>query len=50
VKCTQELLKHFDDKTFDISKELDYEIVFYVFPIENVQSLRKKVSSFRRNS
>jgi len=48
TECTQDIMNHFSRKKFDICREFDYEILFYVFPIENVQYLRKKISSYRR--
>lgn len=49
-KCAQDIVDYFDDQIFDVAEDLDYKIIFYVFPIENVQSLREKIASFKNKA
>ena len=46
--CTEEIVDYFDSLSFDINEKLNYEILYYVFPIQNVQILREKVGSIKK--
>lgn len=47
--CTQEIVKYFDSKDFQIPEEIDYKIIYYIFPIQDVKELRKKIVDIKTN-
>jgi len=47
VKATNAMVDFFDNKVFTISIGLAYEVIYYVFPVRNVQELREKVLAFK---
>ena len=49
VECTNEVVEYFDDKVFKITAGLNYEIIYYVFPVNNVKELREKISVFKKD-
>ncbi|MBH1940092.1 DUF1837 domain-containing protein [Mobilitalea sibirica] len=47
-ECIDSIKKYFDTKVFNIEIDIDYEIIFYVFPIKSVPELREKIMYFKR--
>jgi hypothetical protein len=45
---TNGMIDYFDQAVFNISVPLNVELIYYIFPIENVQSLREAISLFKR--
>jgi hypothetical protein len=49
-KWIDSMIKKFDNLSFSIDKGLDFEIIFYIFPIKDIKSLRSKIVQFKRTS
>ncbi|PPK76813.1 uncharacterized protein DUF1837 [Lacrimispora xylanisolvens] len=50
ISEVEEIRKKFDDELFSIEVELPYEVVFYIFPIKDVNYLRKKIIELKREA
>lgn len=46
----QEIKKEFDSKTFLVEMGLDYEIIFYIMPVENVDFIRNKIIELKEDA
>ena len=46
----QEIKKEFDSKTFLVEIGLDYEIIFYIMPVENVDFIRNKIIELKEDA
>jgi hypothetical protein len=45
---TREMINYFDENNYKIIEKVDYEIIYYIFPIDNIQQLRETISSFKK--
>lgn len=50
ISEVEEIRKKFDDELFSIEVELPYELVFYIFPIKDVNYLRNKIIELKREA
>lgn len=46
--CVQEMVDEFDKTDFNIINELEYELMFFVFPLSDVKILRQKIVEFKK--
>ncbi|MCL4418015.1 MAG: hypothetical protein M1365_15245 [Actinobacteria bacterium] len=47
-KCVVDMVNTFDQTDFNIINELEYELVFCIFPLSDVKELRKKIVEFKK--
>ncbi len=47
-KCVNEMINEFDTKNFLIDKDLEYELIFCIFPVKNINDLRTKITDFNK--
>lgn len=43
-----DIISEFDDKKFMIDLNLNYEIIFYILPVKDVDSIREKIVEFKK--
>ena len=47
--CVHEIVQAFDQTDFQIIKELEYELMFCVFPLSDIKALREKIVEFKKS-
>ena len=47
-ECTKEMCSYFDSDIYSVGLPLNYEIVFYIFPIKDVSYIRKRIVTLKQ--
>lgn len=43
-------LKCFDEMTLDIELNMDFEVIFYILPVKDVDYIRKKITKMKKEA